>query len=105
MQPSFFFILYANWYKNHKLSAGTAIMSFYIDLRKISIDDFKTRLREEKLLPSQQILKEDIDKRFKIISNQKIDTMAGLQSILQTKKNVKKFSLKTSLPEDYLIEY
>ena len=77
-------------------------MPFYIDLTKISLKKFKKKLKEEKLLPSQQILKENIDQRFETIMGQNLKTMADLQKVLKNKKDVSNFSSATGLPEDFL---
>ena len=76
-------------------------MGYYIDLTKISLDKLKEKLKTEDLLPSQQILKKNIDERFEIIKSQNLKTMSDLKSTLKTKKEVKQFSLKTSLPENF----
>ncbi len=77
-------------------------MGYYIDLTRISIDVLKERLKNNDLLPSQQILKKDIDEHFGIIKSLKIKTVEELKQALKTKKDVSRFSTKTALPEDYL---
>jgi hypothetical protein len=77
-------------------------MGYYIDLTRISIDVLKERLKNNDLLPSQQILKEDIDERFRIIKFLKIKTVEELKQALKTKRDVSRFSAETTLPEDYL---
>jgi hypothetical protein len=78
-------------------------MGYYIDLTRISLDKLKEKLKTEDLLPSQQILKKNIDERFEIIKSQNLKTVSDLKSALKTKKEVKQFSSKTSLPENFLI--
>jgi len=39
-------------------------MGYYIDLEKISIDDYKVRLELVYLPPSKMVLKEKLDERF-----------------------------------------
>ena len=78
-------------------------MGFYVDLTGISLDEFKRRLTEEELLPSQQILKEDMDERFGKIAGGGVKTMAELKTALKTKKHVGTFAARTALPEEFLI--
>ena len=39
-------------------------MGYYIDLEKISIDDYKVKLQSAYLPPSRMVLKERLDERF-----------------------------------------
>ena len=48
-------------------------MGYYIDLSKISLEQFREKLANGELLPSQQILKDEIDERFQKIKDQKIN--------------------------------
>ncbi len=77
-------------------------MGYYIDLSKISLNEFKENLKSRNLLPSQQILKKDVDKNFKIIKKQKIEDLHQLQQALKTKSKVKEFSDLTGLTLNYL---
>lgn len=77
-------------------------MGYYIDLTRISIDVLRERLMKNDLLPSQQILKEDIDERFRIIKSLRIKTVEQLKQALKTKRDVSRFSADTKLPVDYL---
>lgn len=77
-------------------------MGYYVDLAKISLEKFKKRLKTEDLLPSQQILRENIDEKFEVIKLQGLKNMEDLKKALKTKKDVDRFSLETSLPTDFL---
>ena len=44
-------------------------MGYYIDLTRISIDEFKDILRSIELIPSWKILVENIDDNFDLIKN------------------------------------
>lgn len=45
------------------------IMGYYIDLEKITIDDYRTKLESAYLPPSRMILKERLDERFGYFKN------------------------------------
>ncbi|MDJ0757507.1 MAG: DUF4332 domain-containing protein [Ardenticatenaceae bacterium] len=77
-------------------------MGYYIDLNRISLNEFTHMLKTADLLPSQQILMVDLDQRFETIKAQNITTVAALKKILKTKKKVEQFASATSLPLDYL---
>jgi len=64
-------------------------MGYYIDLSKMSLNEFKENLKSRNLLPSQQILKKDIDKNFNVIKKQNIENLHQLQQALKTKKKLK----------------
>lgn len=77
-------------------------MGYYIDLSKISLDEFKSKLETSYLLPSQQILKDKINENFEKIKNTGIQSMQQLQQVLKTKERVNDFAKLTSLEVDYL---
>ena len=77
-------------------------MGYYIDLSSIPLDTYQKRLETTDLLPSQQLLKIDIEEKFKEIKSHNIVNMFQLQQTLKTKEKVKQFSETTSLPIDYL---
>lgn len=77
-------------------------MGFYIDLEKISIDQYKELLTTRYLSPSRTLLRDDIDRIFKIIKTQGIGHVEALFNALKSKKKLQDFSLKTGITEDYL---
>lgn len=78
-------------------------MGYYIDLRKISIDHYKVILNTSDLLPSWQILRDNIDQRMDSIKATGTQNLEQLKAVLKTKLNVKEFARKTGLSEDYLM--
>ena len=78
-------------------------MAYYRDLTKISIDDYKKILHSGDLLPSWQVLKEDIDKNMDIIKQQKIQNLEELKTALKDKAKVEIFSEQSGLSIDYLM--
>jgi len=77
-------------------------MGYYIDLKAISIDDYKAILKTADLLPSRMVLKENIDPIFNILKTHKLETVEDLQNALKNNKKVQDFSNSTGIPEDYL---
>ena len=78
-------------------------MAYYRDLTKISINDYKEILHSGDLLPSWQVLKEDIDKNMDIIKCQKIQNLEELKTALKDKAKVEIFSEQSGLSVDYLM--
>jgi hypothetical protein len=75
---------------------------YHIDLSKITLDDLLKTLTTGYVLPSRQILKEDIDHRFDVLRSMGINDLEVLLSELKTKQKVEKFSKRSGLPLDYL---
>lgn len=75
---------------------------YYLDLEKFSMDKFKKNLKKRNMIPSRVILKEDIEKRFKILESYEIKTLKGLIDLLKTKQKIEAFSKKTGLSIAYL---
>ena len=42
--------------------------NYYIDLKSISLSDYEKELQNTELLPSRKIIKEDIENRFRVLS-------------------------------------
>jgi hypothetical protein len=53
-------------------------MGYYINLEKISIDDYQTKLESAYLPPSRMILKEKLDERFGYFKKIGIKNVKGL---------------------------
>lgn len=76
---------------------------YYIDLEKYSLERFQQELKDAELLPSRKILKENIDERFKILKDNKIENLNDLANSLKTPKKAKEFALKSGTPADYIL--
>jgi hypothetical protein len=77
-------------------------MGYYIDLSIISLDGLKDKIKSSDLLPSQLILKNGIDDKFKVLKSNDIKNMDELKRKLKNKKNIKELSIATSIKSDYL---
>jgi hypothetical protein len=78
-------------------------MGYYIDLAKISLVEYREILRTADLLPSREILKEDIDRRFALLKTAGMETVEDLYQRLRTKKRFDDFIAESSLSRDYLM--
>lgn len=82
---------------NHVPNSG-----YYLDLKEFSLEKLKDRINNTRLLPSQQILQENIDERFACLEQNGIVNLQQLQNSLKTKSDVQSFAKVTGLPVDYL---
>ena len=74
-------------------------MGYYIDLKNISIDEYREVLRTGDLLPSQMVLKENIDDIFRNIKKQKISNVEDLRKALNSKNKLQDFSKRSGISE------
>lgn len=77
-------------------------VGYYLDLNTFTIDELQELLQTSRLLPSQQILLNDVDARFALLREMGIENLAQLQKVLKTKTAVAAFADQTGLPLDYL---
>lgn len=75
---------------------------YYIDLNKFSLEKLQHLFETTRLLPSQQMLQENIDARFGCLSQNGVENLAQLQKVLKTKKDVQTFAETTGLPVQYM---
>jgi len=79
-----------------------AVDGYYPDLRAFSLAKLKDLLKTIRLIPSQRILREDIDGRFSTIEQTGVKNLEQLQKVLKIKSAVRSFSETTGVPVDYL---
>ncbi len=77
-------------------------MGYYIDLTKISIEEYKEVLKTADLIPSRIILKEKIDENLSVIKKHNIQNIDELQKALKTKSKLAELSKKFGISERYL---
>lgn len=75
---------------------------YYIDLKQITLSEYETELEQAELIPSRKMLKEDLQKRFSCLKDHGINHLDDLLTALKTPDKIKRFALKTGLPEEYL---
>ena len=77
--------------------------NFSTNLENFSIDKLKLQLQKIDLLPSQQMLREDLEGRMALLKDLGYVNLKQLQNALKSKKDAIAFAEKTGLPEDYMI--
>ena len=77
-------------------------MAFYVDLKEMSIDQYKKKLTTGDLIPSRMILREDIDQNFTNIKKQKLGNVDELLNALKTKDKVQAFADQSGISHEYL---
>ena len=75
---------------------------YHIDLKKFSLQKFKTSLESRELIPSRLSLKDDLDGRFRILDANGISNLKELIDALKTKSKIAAFSQETGLTIEYL---
>ncbi len=76
---------------------------YYLDLEKFSLDKFKQILKTEEMLPARQILKEDIEGRFEVLTSLGIHHLKDLINALSTKRKIEDFARRSGLSKEYLV--
>jgi hypothetical protein len=77
-------------------------MGYYINLNKISIDDYQIKLKSSYLPPSRMILKEKLDERFGYFKNIGINNLKELIQLLKNKDKFAELSKVEYLSGNYL---
>lgn len=77
-------------------------MGYYIDLEKISIDDYREKLESAYLPPSRLILKDKLDERFEYFKGIGIKNVKGLIQVLKKKDRLAELSKVDCFSGDYL---
>ena len=77
-------------------------MGYYIDLERISVDDYKTMLKTADLIPSWRVVQDHLDEYLDIVKQHNVQNVAELKQALKTKSHVRKFSQQSGLPEQYI---
>ena len=78
-------------------------MGYYIDLTKISMDAYREMLLTRYLIPSQMILRNNINTYFERLKESGIQNMQDLLIKLKTKKNAQALAKTLDIPEDYMV--
>ncbi len=76
--------------------------NYYIDLESISLPEYEKEIAQAELIPSRRIIQEEIKNRFACLSKNGIKNLNDILSVLKTPDNIKQFSKKSGLPEEYL---
>ncbi|MEX1307993.1 MAG: DUF4332 domain-containing protein [Eubacteriales bacterium] len=77
-------------------------MLYSISLERISLSEYQALLKKQTLVPSRQILWDDIDARFSAIKAQGIADLATLKKELAKPDKLAAFAEKSGVPAEYL---
>jgi hypothetical protein len=77
-------------------------MGYYIDLEKLTIDDYQIKLESAYLPPSRMILKDRLDERFGYFKSIGIKNVKGLIQLLKKKDKFAELSKLDLFSGDYL---
>ncbi len=77
-------------------------MGYYIDLEKITIDDYQAQLESAYLPPSRMSLKDNLDERFGYFKNIGIENVKELIQLLKKKDRFNELSKVECLSADFL---
>lgn len=78
-------------------------MGYYMDLSKISLEQFEKRLKRQHLLPSQKILGIDLEKKFDYLRSNGLFSMSDIQEALKTKIRLNRFAVLSGIDFEYLV--
>jgi len=76
--------------------------SYHINLKEISLDQYKQTLKQSELIPSRRILKEQIDQRFEQLRDRGISNLDDLLCAAKNAKKIADLAKNTGLSEEYL---
>jgi hypothetical protein len=77
-------------------------MGFYIDFEQISLDALQASFESVDLLPSRQLIKEDIQHNFEVLKDQGLSNAAALLEAIKTPKKTREFAMQSGLDLNYL---
>lgn len=78
-------------------------MAYYIDLEKITLDNYKNKLQDAYLPPSRMMLKDRLDERFNYFKNLDISNVKELLLLLKKKDKLAELQKMECLSGEYLI--
>lgn len=77
-------------------------MGYYIDLEKLSIDDYQLNLESAYLPPSRMMLKDNLEERFAYFKTLGISNVKDLMQLLKKKDTFSQLSKQDLFADDYL---
>ncbi len=77
-------------------------MGYYIDLEKLSIDDYRFKLDSAYLPPSRMMLKDNLEERFAYFKTLGISNVKDLMQLLKKKDTFSQLSKQDLFADDYL---
>jgi len=77
-------------------------MSYHINYSLVSLDQFKEKLEKTELVPSRQVLHQETDQIFEVLSAFGFGTVQDLLTQIKNKKKLKSLAQATAIDEHYL---
>jgi hypothetical protein len=77
-------------------------MKYNVDLKKMDVKKYKIFLKKQYLIPSRQILHENIDNNFKIFESRGLKNLSKLKQAISTSAKIDNLSKETKIPLEYL---
>lgn len=78
-------------------------MNYTPDLERLSMDEYKSLLKQQNLLPSRRLLLHDIDENFAFFKRRGIYNVAQLKTGLSSPAKIADIVVESGIPEDYLV--
>jgi len=75
---------------------------YHMELSQFSLQQLRHIVESGDLLPSEQILREEVHQRFAILESMGIRSLKDLMGALSTKRKLERFALESGLPPKYL---
>lgn len=75
---------------------------YYIDAKKISLDELQKRIEETDLVPSRRLLLEGIHENFSLLKENGYVSLADLRKEIGNSRNISKVAQKTGISGEYL---
>ncbi len=77
-------------------------MGYDVELKNITLQEYKTMLKKQNLLAARRILRENIDEHFDELDKSGIKNLQQLSDSIDNSENLEALSVKTQIPPDYL---
>ena len=77
-------------------------MKYDLDLSKMTIEEYKIFLKNQYLIPSRQILHENIDENFQVFKNCGFKSILDLKQAISTTAKIDKLAKETKISTEYL---
>lgn len=78
-------------------------MAYYVDFSQVSLDQFKKYLKADELVPSRQLLLNDLPSNFNKLKAQGFDNIASILLTLKNKNKFKALAKTSEIEENYLL--
>jgi len=78
-------------------------MKYNLDLERLFVQEYKTLLKQQNLLPGRRILLLEIDENFTVFESMEINTVAQLKKSLSTPAKIADIIAVSVITEEYLV--